>query len=71
MFISEGREACQGKLAAETANELGAEHGSRDPQNVFQALINLWGENGSDFLSGPPEISSAAKAPTAELVVTP
>jgi len=75
--ISEGREACQGKesekLRAETANDLGAEksHGSRHAQNVVQEPINLSGEKGSDLLSGPPKISSAANAPTAELVVTP
>jgi hypothetical protein len=77
VFLSEGREACQGKgsenseLRPPTTWVLKKSHGSKDPQKRFQELINLWGEKGSDLLSDPPKINSAAKVPTAELVVTP
>ena len=64
--LSEGRKACQGKETENFwlrgVNELSAEKVTciGDPQSVVQDLINLSGEKGSDLLSGPPKINSAA-----------
>src|SRR5262249_14278993 len=69
--ISKASKFCQGEENEKSKPRTLSKAASKDLHNVYPPLINLSGEKESDFLSGPPTISSAANAPTAELVVTP